>query len=1011
MGEAIEKIKGACAILAGAGTGKTHTIVEKIKYLIEKGVRPEKIVCITFSNEAANNLLLRVERELGLISSEKTERPIIRTFHGFSADLLRENAEKIELSKDFKILDPDQAKVILHRNFRITAFNCHRYVNTIGTAKDLGISLEEFQKFLEREIAKYPGIELEKKFEELSFELQTLHLKKDWSRKKFLAAEIKKIKNIVELRKFVNAWNAYEKLKKKGNYQDYSDLNVNALNLLQNNPEIAQEYEYIIVDEFQDTNKLQLDFLVKLAINGNITVVGDLNQSIYRFRGAYKDTFSSFKRVFNVSDKDVFTLAKSYRSSNLVLRSAHTLILNNYENKNECFFVENVHGREGDKIEIYEMKDAREEARKVVEIVKKEIERGVALEDICILFRAHQYGRIIKKALEAEKISFCSVSKSSLLKQKSVRTVIDYATVLLKLKNNEKGGEDSFWDLIYQLGFSREDLISVGKAIKKISGNGRNNSLKQNNYEDENKTSICRYLFENLQSIVSDKGKIASSILIEKLKNLLPEIEKPISSFIQEIYKTSGLLNEQKTREEKEIMLNLNRFYELAKIHEELYDSQLESFLYYLEVLETLGIELDAAELEEEGVRLMTCHATKGLEYKTVILTNMSQGRFPIERYSTNSLIPTELLPDIKEQLKGLSSEEAEDFVKNYERHHQILEERRLCYVSFTRAKEKLILTYAKEYAGKETLPSMFLNEIKYKQNPDILFRIDSDSKYFDLQEVRSSQININSFISADEVEKAILSSEDDSKKEEARKLSPSALRLFDECEKQFEYKYVYNMPDRKTLSWEAMRLGSFVHLVLEKGVSAGFTELESFIELARELSLNEDWESVELDEAYTLIKVFFERNKGRYSRSSKTEQYLPLNIDGFDFIGFADRIDFTGSGVEIVDYKTGKTNISPKDRNWQLGFYALAAQEHYGKVKRVVLDMLKQERPLEFEIDDKGNAHCISSKFIEGFNINEVKKEIMEVAKRIKEAYVSGFKPCLIEKNCDFCNEYVYGL
>lgn len=260
-------------------------------------------------------------------------------------------------------------------------------------------------------------------------------------------------------------------------------------------------------------------------------------------------------------------------------------------------------------------------------------------------------------------------------------------------------------------------------------------------------------------------------------------------------------------------------------------------------------------------------------------------------------------------------------------------------------------------------------------------------------------------------MEKAISSSEIESKKEESKKLSPSALRLFDECEKQFEYKYVYNMPDRKTLSWEAMRLGSFVHLVLEKGVSAEFTELESFIELARELSLNEDWESVELDEAYTLIKVFFERNRGRYSRRSKTEQYLPLNIDGFEFIGFADRIDFTDSGVEIVDYKTGKTNIGPRDRNWQLGFYALAAQEHYGKVRKVVLDMLKQERPLEFEIDDEGNAHCVSSKFIEGFNINEVKKEIMEVAKRIKEAYVSGFKPCPIEKSCDFCNEYVYGL
>jgi len=1038
---AIEKSEGPCVILAGAGTGKTYAIVEKMKNLVEGGVKSERIVCITFSNEAANNLVLRIEKILGINrNADKVSKPVIRTFHGFSADLLRSYGDKVGISKDFKILDPNQAKVILHRNLKVNVINCHKYIGTIGTAKDLGIKLEEFQKFLQRELDRYVGINLEGKLEALNFEFQTMHIRRDWDRKKIIVSEMKRLKRIIELKKFVSVWNAYEKLKVKGNYQDYSDLNANALHLLAGNPEIASNYDYVIVDEFQDTNKLQLDFLLRLCLNGNITIVGDMNQSIYRFRGAYKDNYSFFKKAFNVKENEVFNLAKSYRSPNKVLKAAHTLILNNYkDNKEECFFVDNVHNLEGENIEVYEMKDAREEARKVVELIKKEIVEGTELEEICVMFRAHQHGRVVRKALEEEGIAYYAISKASLLKQKSVKTARDYMIILNKLKKKEKGGEESWWDLVYQLDFSQEDLIKIGKAIKEFIGSNRkkeensreekevvnyntkgsdnismnHNKLSFTNNSTNGKEIISVYLFNNLEGIVSERGKMAAKILIEKIKMLIPSLDKPINEFMREVYRIAGLANEQQTKDEKEVMINLNKFYEIAKLHEELYDSNLDSFLYYLDILESLGIEIGASELEEKGVRLMTSHATKGLEYKIVIITNLAQGRFPIERYINNTLIPTELLPEVKNELYGLGEDEKDEYVKNYEKYHQLLEERRLCYVSFTRAKEKLMLTYAKEYGGKEFLPSMFLNEISYKKNEDIKFEMDSEIKWKEEISVdnKDKKFSINSFVSASELEEAVKNGVREEKMEEKKKLSPSALLLFDECQKRYEYKYVYNMPDRKTIGWEAMRLGSFVHLVLEKGVSSGFSKVEDFLSLAREMSMEEDWESVEFSEAETLIRVFFERNKGRYNEKTKTEQYLPMKMDGIDFIGFADRIDFTENGVEIIDYKTGKSNINPKDRNWQLGFYALAAQEKYGKVRKVVLDMLKQEKPLEFEIDEKGNAHCLSSKYIEGFNINHIREEILITAKKIQESFKSGFKPCPVEKNCEFCNEYVYGL
>ncbi len=1005
---AIEKIKGPCIILAGAGTGKTFTIVEKINYLINNKIySPEKIVCITFSNEAANNLALRIGKILGNFNGDKM--PVIRTFHGFSADLLRKYGDRIGIDKEFKILEPDQAKVILNRNLKVNVNNCHKYISTIGTAKDLGITLSDFQGYLEKQLENLGNISLEKRIESLQFELQTLYLRKDFSNKKKLVSDIKKLLRLFDIKKFVFAWNSYEKLKQKGNYQDYSDLNKNALLLLEKHPVISEDFDYIIIDEFQDTNKLQLDFVFKLATKGNITIVGDLNQSIYRFRGAYKENVNLFKDFFNVKNNEIFNLDKSYRSPNKILRAAHKLILNNYKNKEECFFVENVHNKEGDKIEVYELSNAREEARKVVELVKREIENGVPLEEICVMFRTHQQGRIIKRALDESEIPYFSVSKASLLKQKSVKTARDYLIILDKLKRKEKGGEQAWWDLVYQLNFSPDDLMRIGKAIK--------NFMKKDDGISNSREIISVYLFNNIGKFeLSDDGKIAAKILVEKLKLMLSYLNIPISELVQDVFRISGLINEQRTKEEKEIMLNLNKFYEIVKNHEELYDSDLVNFLYYLEVLENLGIEIEVAQLEESGVRLMTSHSTKGLEYKIVIITNLSQGRFPIEKYTSNNLIPTELLPEVKEHIRDMPDEERDGFIFSYEKHHQLLEERRLAYVSFTRAKEKLILTFADDYGSKKILPSQFLNEIFYKNNRDIEFIIDFDEKYLESKSDISAISEFSSVLKSrnfDEELLSIINANDIEKKsieKEHNKFSPSALLLFDECQKQFEYKYVYNMPEKKIISWDSMRLGSFVHLVLEKGVSSGFNKVDDFLVLAREMSMDEDWEGVSIDEIETLIKVFYERNKGRYDEKSKTEQYLSLSIGGMGFMGFADRIDFSEDGVEIVDYKTGKAFISPKDRNWQLGFYALAAKEKYGKVKRVILDMLKQEKPLEFELDEKGNALPVNSDRMNSFNIYEVEQELIKTAHEIQEAYKRGFRPCSIEKNCDFCNEYVYG-
>lgn len=1013
--DAITKIEGPCVILAGAGTGKTYTIVEKLKYLVENNFYPpNKIACITFSNEACNNLDLRIEKSLNLPSEEKN-KPIIRTFHGFSSDILRKYGEKIGLSTNFKIFDPEQAMISMYRNLKVAPILCKTYVETISIAKDLGISLQELKEYLKKKSEKYKDSDIEKKLENLNFELQTLHLKKNWEKKKPLLAEIKNLKKINQLRKFIFKWEAYEKLKQKNNFLDYADLNKNALELLEKLPAIANDYSYFIIDEFQDTNKMQLDLLIKLAPHKNITIVGDINQSIYRFRGAYKHNLETFKKEFSVKKEDIFNLEKSYRSPNTILRIAHQLILKNYKNAEDCLFVENAKNVEGEKIKVFELANFKEEARKISEIIKKEHELGTPYEEICVMYRAHQYSKIIKKTLEKEAIPYYAVAKVSLLKQKSVKTALDFLTILNKLKKKEKGGEQEWWDLVYQLNFQKEDLIEIGKAIKKFLGNKRekNEDEKASDQQNQNnQETISEYLLNNLQEIVlSQQGKIASKSLIDKIKALLPFLDKKISELLVEVYKSAGLYVQQDSLKEKEAIANLSKLQEIAKFHEEFYDDTLDNFLYYIQTLKNLEIDIEAVQLEENGVRLMSVHATKGLEFKVVILTNFAQGRFPFEKYFNNSLIPLELMPDLEKEVSQMSEEEKEDFFVNQEKHNHLLEERRLAYVSFTRAKERLYITFSNNYGGKNYAPSQFLQEVSFENNPDIDFSKDLDIKSSEKEE--EIKPSFNQIIPKKDFENLLQQMtvlEERKKEVQTQRFSPSALILFHNCQKEFEYRYVYNMPERKTPSWEAIKFGSFIHLVLEKGVKSGFRSIEEFLQLAKEISMEEEWESIPFIEAETAIKVFFERNKNKYNKNSLTEQYLSLKLAGLDFMGYADRIDFTPFGVQIIDYKTGKTQIAPIERNWQLGFYALAAQQKFGKVKKVILDMLKQDRPLEFEIDNSGNAFCVSSKFISGFNIYETEKELISTARAIQEAYKNGFKPCPIEKNCEFCNEYVYG-
>ncbi len=729
------------------------------------------------------------------------------------------------------------------------------------------------------------------------------------------------------------------------------------------------------MDEFQDTNKLQCDLLEKLS-NKNITIVGDLNQSIYRFRGAYKHNFDNFKKNFQVKSNEIFTLDKSHRSTNKILKTAHELILNNYENKEDCFLTLNAKNKEGCNIQVYELESNKEEVRKIHELIQSEISKNTPLEEICVMFRTHQQSRMLKTYLDFHKIPYVSVTKSSLLKIPEIKITKDYLTIIHKIKNKVKGGEHVWWDLFHNSNFNREDSIILSRFIK----------------ENREKDNLSQTLIANMQSLpLSQDGKIKLSIILSRINNLLIFADKPTPELILKIYENAGF--DIKNDEEK--MLILDKFHFIAKEFSESEFSDLSSFIHHLEIINALGIEIEAPEMNKKGVRIMTNHSTKGLEYKAVVISNLAQKRFPMEKVY-GGIIPSELSPEIAEKIDKIDQKDKEKVIKEYEEQNQLLEERRLCYVAFTRAKENLYLTYAKKYGEREALPSQFLNEINYKKNPVISFIIDQDKKYI------SPEINEEKTVkSALDLEK--------NKAPQNFSFSPSSLQLFTECQKRYEYRYVYNMPDQEPIAWDALKLGSFVHKVFEEGVKSRYKTEKQFIDYAKSLQLSEEWNFIEVKEAMPLIRVFFHRNKDKYNEKSLTEVSLPIKIEDIKFFGKADRIDFNSKGeIEIIDYKTGSTEINARYRNWQLGYYALAVKQlGIGNPIKITLDLLKKEKPIEFIINKEGEVKdSISGRFM--FTLEEVKKELADIARQIIKCYETNFKTCPEEKNCDFCNEFI---
>ena len=610
--EAVKCTEGPLLVLAGAGSGKTRVLTTRIAYLIsEIGVSPYNILAITFTNKAATEMKGRVIDMLG----NQAKKIQISTFHSFGVSVLRENYKKLGFKENFTILDSDDALTIIKKilkefNLDSKDYNPRAIRNRISGAKNEIISPIEYQKFVNND------------FEDI----------------------VQKV------------YERYENKLKLSNSVDFDDLLILPIRLFRENPEVLKEYQdrfqYILIDEYQDTNEAQY-ILVKMlsAKYRNICVVGDESQSIYSFRGSNYRNILNFERDY--SECKTVLLEQNYRSTGNILNAANDVIVHNKQRKDKKLWTEN---GDGDKITYHRSVDEKDEAFYVMSQIQNLINNGINRNQIAVLYRTNAQSRTIEEALLRENIPYKVIGSFYFYNRKEIKDLIAYLKLI----------------------YNPDDNISLTRVINTPKrGIGDKTILDLTLKAEKANKSIYE---------VIDSGKpLEFKKIIEYLR--VQKENLTLTELVDMVLDKSGMrgeLEKENTIESEIHLENLEEFKSITRTFEEKYGIiSLEEFLLEISLVADMNEHKD----ETDVITLMTVHSAKGLEFDYVFLIGLEEGIFP----HNNSLMSE----------------------------NEIEEERRLCYVAITRAKNKLWLVNA----SRRTLygidsanpPSRFIGEISDK--------------------------------------------------------------------------------------------------------------------------------------------------------------------------------------------------------------------------------------------------------------------------------------------------------
>ncbi len=957
--EAVTYGSGPLLIVAGAGTGKTTVIAQRIAYLIDKKLAlPEEILAVTFTDKAAGELEDRVDQLLpyGYVDLW------VSTFHSFCERVLRDHALDIGLPADFKILSQSAGWLLFRQN--LEKLNLDYYKPLGNPTKFIQSLISHFSHCKDQGI--YP--------EDYLAYAKKLKTRDD-------APEESEAQRIFEV---ANAYHAYQNILLENSSLDFGDLINYCLKLFKKRPLILKKYKeqfkYVLVDEFQDTNWAQYE-LIKIIVEpkNNVTVCADDDQAIYRWRGASFSNIIQFKKDFPEASQ--ISLVKNYRSSQNILDLAYNFIKANDPDRLE--FVNKINKKliaetsatgiiehiQADTLE----HEVAETIRKISDIIKRE--KKANFSDFAILVRANDAANPFIKALERAKIPYQFLASRGLYSKPCILDIISYFRLLDNY--HESPAVYRILNLPF-LEMPYEDIVKLTQYSHKKT----------------------KSLYEALQEIalipeVSKKARETIGFILALITKHTQEARKSsVSEILLGFLEGSGYLKYLVEKDDKDQIDLLNQFYKRVKSFEE---SSLEPTLKNF--VEELNLEIESGEdgklefdpeVGPEMVKVMTIHGAKGLEFKYVFVVNMVDKRFPTSARGELIELPEDLIKDIK---------------PTGDVHLQ--EERRLCYVAMTRAKRELYLTSSHDYGGaRKKKISRFLVEMGFKD--------DFESQPGESDILKKKETVQNSHSVAPEYL--------------PERFSFSQLAAFEKCPLQYKFNFILKVPIKGK---SVFSFGKTMHATLYdflkyaqddnketqdnlfgfKDIKAGAKKKPLGLDLLKKIYeknwIGEWYTSKDDQEAYyslgkKIIKDFaqaFEKNPPKimhHNGALALEIPFHLKLEGNTIYGVIDRIDQLDNGVEIIDYKTGnskdKLDASAKE---QLLIYQIAAEE--------VFKVIPKELTY-FYLNDGQKQSFIG-------NEKEKQKLKEKILSQIKEIKTGKFNPtpgwqcafCDFKDICDF--------
>jgi len=1003
--KAVDQIEGPVMVIAGPGTGKTQILSARIGRILltDVGTEPNNILCLTYTDSGAVAMRRRL---LGFIGPD-AYRVNIATFHAFCNDVIQDNLALFEKTS----LDPisDLERIELMKELIDSFPKDHPLKRYRGDVYFEINSLQSLFSLMKREgwTADFICQKVDEYINDLQYRDEYIckRATKDFKKGDVRWDKIEEQKEKMEkLRAACNEFRKFQQMMKTRNRYDFDDMINWVIEAFETNEELLRNYQeqfqYILVDEYQDTSGSQ-NKLVQLLINywdkPNVFVVGDDDQSIYRFQGANVENMMEFATNY---EKDLLkvVLVNNYRSTQPILDISKTLIDNNDER-----LVKKIDGLSKELIasntalssviqhppSILEYEKQQDEMIGTVQKIEELIEKGVAGNCIGVIYRENKYGEELAAYLRLKSIPYYSKRSLNILDQPLVQQILLVMNYLTAEHDIPYSGDEMLFEILHFEWFNIPS-IEIAKASMRVSEmkyNGQKTSLRQWLCEEACRPQID--LFDTGLHSGLKEACLAMEGLISAVSN------ETLQTLLEKIVREAGFLGYIMQHPDKnKLMQFLSGFYDHVKEETRRHPLvKLDEFMNRIELMRKEGLILPLVQVSgnEKGVNLMTAHGSKGLEFDYVFFVGNSSSCWEKKRKPFSGFSFPDTL--FATGAKGNDTEEL----------------RRLFYVALTRAKKHLFISYANyTNEGKQLEATMFLAEIQMEHNlPKDPVKIDEDTV---------TEFNILQFEKNKAPEVAHLDDELVDRIVQNFGMSASSLNSYLKCPLGFYYQSIVRIPSPRN---EAMEFGSAVHYALENlfnkmKKTEKFPLLDDFLQdftwymKRHRESFTKEQFARRLEYGLEILKNYYNTYVTKWNKIVAVELNVRnVLLDGIPLKGKIDKLEFNGKDVTVIDYKTGNPDnctdkLARPGKEPAGGDYWRQATFY-----KILLDLYPKDwnvTSVEFDFiePDKKKAYRKEKISVSSIDIDIVKEQIKDVWMKIqrKEFYTGCGKD-----DCHWCN------